>query len=107
MSREPLPDLVPTIVRAVKAGAVQRGTIRAFLLVEGHAVAESTLSGILRMACAQGVLSRTGEKRGTRYRVAKWRTRTARPARLAELEPVELIDDAATTTPALPDFEDL
>ena len=96
---DPVHTAIPHLVDAVRGGAVQRSTIREALEANGLELGESTLSGLLRLAVAQGFLTRTGAKKGTRYAVAKWQTRAKRTTRTREAKPaVEELDDGDAPT---------
>jgi hypothetical protein len=106
----PIHTVIPHLVEAVRGGAVQRGAIRDALVGRGVVLGQSTLSGLLRLAVAQGFLARSGAKKGTRYAVPKWKTATKRAKPTAPAFVVEVFEDApeaTTTAPGLPDFEDL
>lgn len=95
--RVPAHVLIPAIREAVKRGNLQRATIRKALKDAGVNVPESTLSSLLRLACAEGVLFRTGHARHTRYVLATWERR--RDRKLKEQGPAPFL--------AMMDFEDL
>lgn len=95
--RIPAHALIPAIREAVKRGNVRNATIRKALKDAGVNVQVSTLSALLRLACAEGVLFRTGSARHTRYELNTWQRR--RDRKIAEQGPAPFL--------AMMEFEDL
>jgi Fic family protein len=74
----------PPLQRNILETVREHGTVNAALLLKATGANRNTLKDNLRRLVDRGVLERTGQKRGTRYRMAVLSGATSGPGEMAE-----------------------